>query len=71
MNESDFQMQLRTTLSKIEKSLANIERLLRNSPETSAAILLQMKEILDSQRLQGSSGKKAMDLWNVLPPEKR
>lgn len=52
----------------MNKTLANIERLLRKMPEVQSAVFLQMQEVADSGHLHGEYVK---DLWEVCPPEQR
>lgn len=52
----------------IEESLARIESLLQRLPEIQAAVLIQMQEEYNAAKF---AGRKAADLWEVTPPNRR
>lgn len=55
-------------LYEIKKRLEAIESLLQRLPEIQAAVFLKMNEEYHAARMQG---KKASDLWEVIPPNLR
>lgn len=55
-------------LKQINTRLETIERLLRNAPETMAAVLIQMKQEAEAAAMQG---KRASDIWEIANPTQR
>ena len=68
MVQKETQEELLTTLQAIQKKLASIESLLQRMPELLAAVFFTMKDEYEAAKW---CGKKAKDIWEIAPVNKR